>query len=132
MGASSMAGYFVGHSQIELRMVQAVVLRPITERLPRSAGLRPGMRVTRPRLWDRRRVDAGGRVDRPERARWSLYRTLKFVRTGIDHRPQVGAVLHPLHVRREAAVAVDPVLDRWRIVGEEVGGAGDARDPRAE
>ena len=42
-----MADYYLGHSQLELDrlMAQAVVLRPITERLLLKAGLRPGMRV---------------------------------------------------------------------------------------
>jgi 2-polyprenyl-3-methyl-5-hydroxy-6-metoxy-1,4-benzoquinol methylase len=42
-----MADYYLGHSQLELDrlMAEAVVLRPITERLLLKAGLRPGMRV---------------------------------------------------------------------------------------
>ena len=42
-----MTEYFLGHSEIELErlMVQDEVLRPITERLLRSAGLIQGMRV---------------------------------------------------------------------------------------
>ncbi len=42
-----MADYYLGHSQLELDRLaaQAVVLRPITERLLMKAGLRPGMRV---------------------------------------------------------------------------------------
>jgi 2-polyprenyl-3-methyl-5-hydroxy-6-metoxy-1,4-benzoquinol methylase len=42
-----MADYYLGHSQLELDRLQAqaVVLRPITERLLLKAGLRPGMRV---------------------------------------------------------------------------------------
>ena len=42
-----MTGYSLGHSPIELQRLalQAQLLRPITERLLRSAGLRPGMRV---------------------------------------------------------------------------------------
>ncbi len=45
--AGSGPGYFLGHSEIELNrlMAQAIALRPITERLLRSAGLQPGMRV---------------------------------------------------------------------------------------
>jgi ubiquinone/menaquinone biosynthesis C-methylase UbiE len=41
------ASYFLGHSDAEnLRLqTQAKILRPITERLLRSAGIRPGMRV---------------------------------------------------------------------------------------
>jgi cyclopropane fatty-acyl-phospholipid synthase-like methyltransferase len=41
------AGHFLGHSDAEnLRLqTQAKILRPITERLLRSAGIRPGMRV---------------------------------------------------------------------------------------
>ena len=39
--------YILGHSEREIRrlMRQAAILRPITERLLRSAGVRPGMRV---------------------------------------------------------------------------------------
>jgi ubiquinone/menaquinone biosynthesis C-methylase UbiE len=39
--------YILGHSPDELRrlMLQADVLRPITERLLKEAGLKPGMRV---------------------------------------------------------------------------------------
>lgn len=42
-----MADYYFGHSQLELDrlMAEAVILRPITERLLLKAGLRPGMRV---------------------------------------------------------------------------------------
>lgn len=41
------AGYVLGHSEREVRrlMLQAAILRPITERLLRGAGLGPGMRV---------------------------------------------------------------------------------------
>jgi SAM-dependent methyltransferase len=43
----SVSDYFLGHSQIELQrlMMQEAMLRPFTERLLRSAGLRGGMRV---------------------------------------------------------------------------------------
>jgi hypothetical protein len=39
--------YFLGHSDAKIRRLQtqATILRPITERLFRSAGIRPGMRV---------------------------------------------------------------------------------------
>jgi 2-polyprenyl-3-methyl-5-hydroxy-6-metoxy-1,4-benzoquinol methylase len=39
--------YILGHSPAEIQrlMSQAVMLRPITERLLRSAGIEPGMRV---------------------------------------------------------------------------------------
>jgi len=42
-----MMKYYLGHSQLELKrlIAQADVLRPMTERLLRSAGMRPGMRV---------------------------------------------------------------------------------------
>ena len=42
-----MGAYFLGHSQIEMKrlIAQGEVLRPITERMLRMAGLRPGMRV---------------------------------------------------------------------------------------
>jgi ubiquinone/menaquinone biosynthesis C-methylase UbiE len=41
------ASYFLGHSDAEILRLQtqAKILRPITERLLRSAGIRPGMRV---------------------------------------------------------------------------------------
>jgi ubiquinone/menaquinone biosynthesis C-methylase UbiE len=41
------AGYFLGYSDAEILRLQtqAKILRPITERLLRSAGIRPGMRV---------------------------------------------------------------------------------------
>jgi ubiquinone/menaquinone biosynthesis C-methylase UbiE len=41
------AGYFLGHSEVEILRLQtqAKILRPITERLLRSAGIKPGMRV---------------------------------------------------------------------------------------
>jgi cyclopropane fatty-acyl-phospholipid synthase-like methyltransferase len=41
------AKYILGHSERQIRRLihQAALLRPITERLPRSAGIRPGMRV---------------------------------------------------------------------------------------
>ncbi len=44
---SNELGYFLGHSDREIRrlMLQAAVLRPITERLLRDAGIRRGMRV---------------------------------------------------------------------------------------
>ena len=42
-----MGEYRLGHSQLELRrlIAQAEVLRPITERLLKSAGIKPGMRI---------------------------------------------------------------------------------------
>ncbi|MGK9244336.1 methyltransferase domain-containing protein [Inquilinus limosus] len=45
--SSSTVEYALGHSEAEIRrlMLQATVLRPITERLLHAAGLRPGMRV---------------------------------------------------------------------------------------
>ena len=43
-----------------------------------------------------------------------------------------GPLLHPLHLRREAALAADPVLHRRRVVGHQVGGAGVARHLDAE
>ena len=41
------ASYILGHSEAEILRLQtqANILRPITERLPRSAGIRLGMRV---------------------------------------------------------------------------------------
>ena len=41
------AEYILGHSEREIRRLihQAAILRPITERLMRGAGIRPGMRV---------------------------------------------------------------------------------------
>ena len=41
------ASYILGHSEAEIirLQTQAKILRPITERLLRSAGIRPGMRV---------------------------------------------------------------------------------------
>ena len=41
------ASYILGHSEAEILRLQAQaeILRPITERLLRSAGIRPGMRV---------------------------------------------------------------------------------------
>src|SRR5215470_11189058 len=39
--------YILGHSEAEIRrlQMQAAILRPITERLLRCAGIQPGMRV---------------------------------------------------------------------------------------
>ena len=47
IGRAKMADYHLGHSELELKrlMAQAEVLRPITERLLRSAGIQSGMRV---------------------------------------------------------------------------------------
>ncbi len=47
LGGKSITEYLLGHSPAELRRltVQAELLRPITERMLREAGLRPGMRV---------------------------------------------------------------------------------------
>src|SRR5215469_392673 len=44
---SDEANYILGHSEAEIRRLQAQaeILRPITERLLRSVGIRPGMRV---------------------------------------------------------------------------------------
>jgi len=47
VGAGGEANYILGHSEAEIRrlQMQATILRPITERLLQSAGIRPGMRV---------------------------------------------------------------------------------------
>ena len=47
MSNVSATKYILGHSPAEIQrlMSQAVILRPITERLLRSAGIEPGMRV---------------------------------------------------------------------------------------
>jgi ubiquinone/menaquinone biosynthesis C-methylase UbiE len=47
MNNVSCTKYILGHSPAEIQrlMSQAVMLRPITERLLRSAGIEPGMRV---------------------------------------------------------------------------------------
>ena len=38
----------------------------------------------------------------------------ELIRAGVDHLPQVRAVLHPLHLRSEPAVATDPFFHaRW-------------------
>src|SRR5262245_45929922 len=59
-------------------------------------------------------------------------RTLELVRAGIDDRPQVGAVLHPLHLRGEPAVTRDPVLGRLRVVAHQVLGPRIAHHLHAE
>jgi cyclopropane fatty-acyl-phospholipid synthase-like methyltransferase len=47
MIARDEAPYILGHSDAEISRLQtqAAILRPITERLLRNAGIRPGMRV---------------------------------------------------------------------------------------
>jgi hypothetical protein len=47
VSAGDEANYILGHSEAEIRrlQMQATILRPITERLLQSAGIRPGMRV---------------------------------------------------------------------------------------
>src|SRR5215467_6415256 len=57
---------------------------------------------------------------------------LKLVRARIDHRPQLGPVLHSLHLGGEATVAADPFLHRLGVVGHQLGGAGVADDLEAE
>ena len=47
MNKITQAAYVLGHSSAEMQRLifQAAVLRPLTERLIRDAGIRPGMRV---------------------------------------------------------------------------------------
>src|SRR5262245_37929111 len=55
----------------------------------------------------------------------------EFFRARIDDRPQFGAVLEMLHLRRQAAVARDPFLDPRRIDRHQFGGTGNAGDANA-
>src|SRR5215216_5642636 len=52
-------------------------------------------------------------------------------RARIDDLPQLGTVLEVLHLRGEAAVPGDPVLDRFGIDRHQFGRAGDAGHPDA-
>jgi hypothetical protein len=51
-----------------------------------------------------------------------LRRSENFLRARIDDGPELGTVLHGLHVGGKSAVAVDPFLHRLRVVGQHVGG----------
>jgi hypothetical protein len=72
-------------------------------------------------------------VERRERMR-SKRHSENFLRARIDDGPELGTVLHRLHVGGEPAVAVDPFLHRLRVVGQHVGGGPIARhlDPGRE